>query len=66
MSPVHQIEIPVGGTVTLKQGGLHIMLMKPKAETKLGDAVPLVLEFANGETMTFPALVKKKMSNESS
>lgn len=40
------LEIPAGGSVTLKPGSFHIMLMDLKAPLKAGDRVPLTLTFA--------------------
>lgn len=39
------IEIPAGGTVTLKPGGLHIMFMGLNGSFEEGTKVPLVLTF---------------------
>jgi copper(I)-binding protein len=39
------IEIPAGGTVVLKRGGLHVMFMKVKTPFKEGDHVKAVLTF---------------------
>ena len=59
MSSVDMIEIAPGQTVTLKHGGLHIMLMKPMAPKAEGDAVELTLEFADGTTQKIEAMVMK-------
>lgn len=45
MRPIHALEIPAGGEVTLKPHGLHIMLMKLKAPLKQGEQVMLTLQF---------------------
>lgn len=46
MEPVKNgVPIPAGQTVTLKPGGLHIMLMGLKRQLKPGDTVPLSLTF---------------------
>ncbi|MFV0644711.1 MAG: copper chaperone PCu(A)C [Sphingomonadaceae bacterium] len=39
------LEIPAGGTVTLKPGSYHIMLMKLKQPLQQGEDVPLTLTF---------------------
>ena len=39
------IELPVGGTVELKPGGLHLMFMDVVNPFKEGDHVPVTLEF---------------------
>lgn len=60
MSMLHQIEIPAGKALTMKQGGLHVMLMGPSSPAGQGDLVQLVLTFADGETMTVSAEVKAR------
>jgi copper(I)-binding protein len=46
MEPVKDgVAIPPGKTVTLKPGGLHIMLMGLNRQLKPGDTVPLTLTF---------------------
>lgn len=40
------LEVPAGGTVTLKPGSFHVMLMDLKQPLKAGDTVPLTLTFA--------------------
>ncbi len=46
MAPVMALEIPAASSVTLKPGGLHIMLMDMKAPLKQGATVHLDLTFA--------------------
>jgi copper(I)-binding protein len=57
MSAMHQLDIKPGQTVTLKPGGMHVMLMKPSAALELGEAVALELEFADGTTLPVSATV---------
>ena len=45
MRPVESLEIPAGGSVQLKPGGYHIMLMGLKAPLKKGDMIMLQLKF---------------------
>lgn len=45
MRQVPAIEVPAGGKVELKPGGLHIMLINLKAPLKAGDILPLTLRF---------------------
>lgn len=59
MSSVDMIEIAPGQSVTLKHGGLHIMLMKPMAPRAEGEMVALTLEFADGSTQEVMATVMK-------
>ena len=45
MRPIESLEIPAGGSVDLKPGGYHIMLMGLKAPLKKGDMIMLQLKF---------------------
>lgn len=46
MRPVEDgVEIPAGGTVELKPGGMHLMFMNVAEPFKQGGAVPVTLEF---------------------
>lgn len=58
MEHVHQIDVPAGESVTLKPGGLHIMLMDVKEELQPGDSVRLVLYFENFGEREFEILVR--------
>jgi copper(I)-binding protein len=60
MSMLHQIEIPAGGTLMMKPGGLHVMLMGATGSVLNGDVIPLRLEFANGESLAVDAMVKPR------
>lgn len=48
MREVKAIELPKGKTVSLKPGGLHIMLMNLQKPIVAGDAVPLTLVVESG------------------
>lgn len=61
MSMIHQIEIPAGGMLIMKPGGLHVMLMSAKSKITEGAMVPLTLEFANGEILNIDAEVKPRV-----
>lgn len=52
MMPVERIEVPARGNVVFKPGGYHLMLMKPTRAIKVGDRVPVTLEFADGQKVT--------------
>lgn len=52
------LEVPAGGTVTLKPGSFHVMLMDLKQPLKAGDTVPLTLTFAGAGTLETELLVK--------
>jgi copper(I)-binding protein len=45
MRPVEGLEIPAGGSVDLKPGGYHVMLVGLKAPLKKGDMISLQLKF---------------------
>jgi copper(I)-binding protein len=45
MRPVDGIAVPAGGTVELKPGGLHLMLMGLKQPLAAGSKLPLTLRF---------------------
>ncbi|MDX2158130.1 MAG: copper chaperone PCu(A)C [Hyphomicrobiaceae bacterium] len=45
MRQIEAIDVPASGKVTLKPGGLHIMLMDLKQPLKEGEAIDLTLSF---------------------
>jgi copper(I)-binding protein len=45
MRAIPAIDVPAGGRVELKPGGLHVMLINLKAPLKAGESVPLTLRF---------------------
>ncbi|HIP22242.1 MAG TPA: copper chaperone PCu(A)C, partial [Rhodobacteraceae bacterium] len=51
MLPAGELEIAAGGTLTFAPGGYHVMCMKPAADIKSRDSVPVTLKFRNGETL---------------
>ena len=57
MKPVEALEIPAGGTVELKPGGLHVMLTGLKAPLKKGDMIMLELKFEQAGTVEVMAHV---------
>lgn len=58
MQPVANIPIPAGGSVTLKSGGLHVMLIDMQKELAPGDKINLTLTFEKAEPMTVEAEVR--------
>jgi periplasmic copper chaperone A len=58
MQPVGQITIPGGGTVELKPGGYHVMLMGLANELKVGDTIPLTLTFEQAGVVPITAEVR--------
>lgn len=53
------IEIPPGGQVELKPGGLHIMLIGLIRDLKVGDRFPVTLEFDDGSSIVVQAEVRQ-------
>lgn len=58
MTPVVNIEIPAGGQIELKPGGLHVMLVGIKGELKPRDQVSLILIFELSGNLTVQAEVR--------
>lgn len=61
MRRVKAVEVPAGGKVELKPGGLHIMLINLKKPLKEGDTVELTLKFEKSGEVKVQAPVKKGM-----
>jgi periplasmic copper chaperone A len=59
MRRVEKIEVPAGETVTLKPGGLHVMLIGLNQPLEPGDAVDLTLIFEDGSRMPVQAPVRR-------
>jgi copper(I)-binding protein len=51
--------IPAKGSVKLRMGGYHVMLMELTEKLAPGDEVDVTLEFSNGETVDYTAPVKE-------
>jgi copper(I)-binding protein len=51
--------IPAKGSVKLRMGGYHVMLMELTEKLSPGDEVDVTLEFSNGETVDYTAPVKE-------
>lgn len=58
MRPVTEIKVPAKGSVELKQGSYHLMLMEPTGTIKIGDKVEITLTFKSGATLKVSADVK--------
>ena len=54
------IPVPAHGTVALKPGGYHVMLMRLKAPIEKGGTLPLTLTFERADTVTVQATVTMK------
>ena len=64
MRRVKAIEVPAGGKVELKPGGLHIMLINLKKPLKEGDKVELTLKFEKAGEIKVQAPVRKGMGGK--
>jgi hypothetical protein len=53
------IQVPAGGQVELKPGGLHVMLIGLTRDLNVGDTFPLTLEFASGAKLQVEAEVRQ-------
>lgn len=60
MSPVPNIPIPANGTVELKPGGFHLMLIGLTRPVKTGDKVQLTLNFEKAGKIPVTAEVKEQ------
>ena len=58
MRQLPAIELPAGRTVELKPGGLHMMLIGPRAPLKAGEAIQLKLKFEKAGEVTLPVTVE--------
>jgi hypothetical protein len=53
------IPVPANGTVELKPGGIHIMLMNLKQDLKPGDTFKLTLKFQSGKELMVDVPVRE-------
>ena len=51
--------IPANGSVELRMGGYHVMLLELDHALIAGEEVEVTLEFSNGETLSYTAPVKE-------
>ncbi len=58
------VEVGKHATVTFQPGGLHLMLINPKAQLKAGDKVDITLKLKNGDDLKMTAVVKKGGATE--
>ena len=59
MKEVSSIEIPAGGSVQLKPGGYHIMLMELAKPITAGETVPVTLTFEKAGEVTVDAVARE-------
>jgi copper(I)-binding protein len=58
MKKLGRLDLPAGQAVALKPGGLHLMLIRPKAAFTSGGSVPLSLRFAKAPSAMVQAQVR--------
>lgn len=59
MRRIEKLEVPAGEMVTLKPGGLHVMLIGLKRPLEPGDTVDLTLIFEDGSRIPVHAPVRR-------
>ena len=58
MTKLDSIPVARGATLTMKPGGLHVMLIDLKMSIAAGDTVPLVLQFRDGRRTSAKAVAR--------
>jgi protein SCO1/2 len=58
MRPVASVDIPAGGRLSFKPGGLHAMLVGIKRPLREGDRLPLTLVFRRSGRLQFEAAIQ--------
>jgi copper(I)-binding protein len=58
MRPVVKMEVPAGGTLVMKPGGLHVMLINLKRDLTPGERVHVTLSFERGAPVSLEAPVR--------
>jgi copper(I)-binding protein len=64
MSPVSRITVPAGGDVTLRPGGLHLMLFGLRRPLVAGDTIRVSLTLDDGTKLDVPAEVRAMMGRK--
>lgn len=59
MGPVVGIDVPANGTMELKPGGYHVMLLNLMRSLTVGEKVPLKLQFEQAGEITIEAEVRQ-------
>lgn len=59
MRPVERLEIPAGGSVELKPGSYHIMLIGLKQDLNAGDTIEITLTFEKAGELALSVPVKE-------
>ncbi len=58
MRPIPRMPLPAGGTLELKPGGYHVMLLGLTRDLHAGDTVKVTLTFEKAAPMTIEAAVR--------
>ncbi len=58
MRPISEIPVPAKGSVELKSGSYHMMLMEPTGTIKIGDKIEITLTFKNAGAVKVTAEIK--------
>lgn len=58
MRPIPRMPLPAGGTLELKPGGYHVMLLGLTRDLHAGDTVKVTLTFEKSAPMTIEAAVR--------
>jgi copper(I)-binding protein len=53
------VDVPANGTLELKPGGYHVMLMNVTSQLKPGDTFRLTLTFGSGKEITVDVMVRE-------
>lgn len=60
MERVPYIEVPAGGRVELRPGGLHIMLLRLNTPLRAGDRFPMILRFERAGRLAVEVQVREQ------
>jgi copper(I)-binding protein len=58
MQPVAEIPVPANGSVELKSGSYHLMMMEPIGTITIGQTIELTLTFKSGATVMVSAEIR--------
>ena len=58
MTMVKSVKVPAHGSLSFAPGGYHLMCMQPQSSMAIGAKVPVILKFADGETVSAAFPVK--------
>lgn len=58
MRALDRVDVPALGSLALKPGGMHLMLMQPRRDLKAGDRVAVRLQTADGREIAADFVVR--------